>query len=59
MIEECLKLVEHQLKNEMSVDLQNKFMRTEVEEPLQQRAPLKSLGLDGYEACFINLFFGI
>ncbi|KAF5452149.1 hypothetical protein F2P56_027179, partial [Juglans regia] len=51
-ITNCLKNVEPRVSNEMNVNLTRSFTRLEVEDAINQMAPLKSPGPDGFGTCF-------
>lgn len=51
-MEECLYELEKNVTDEMNDNMQKEFTRSEIEEALNQMAPLKSLGPDGFETYF-------
>lgn len=45
-------MIQSKVSEEMNTKLMSKFTKVEVEATLYQMAPLKSPGLDGFEAIF-------
>lgn len=54
-IDECLNNVEKKVTNGMNLELNKPFTCPEVEEALNQLAPLKSPGPDGFNAGLLDL----
>ncbi|KAF5452148.1 hypothetical protein F2P56_027178 [Juglans regia] len=54
-ITNCLKNVEPRVSNEMNVNLTRSFTRLEVEDAINQMAPLKSPGPDGFKKVLEHL----
>lgn len=53
-IEECIGTMDVKMIATINDQLEKNYTRTEIEEALQQMAPLKSQDLDGYGACFFQ-----
>jgi hypothetical protein len=53
-MEESLEYLEVRVTNDMNEQLVRRFQAVEVDIALSHMHPLKSLGPDGFAACFIN-----
>lgn len=51
-IEKCLKHLKPHVSREMNESISNIYTRREVEKAINHMDPIKSLGPDGFRACF-------
>lgn len=58
-IESCLFSVEAKVTDDMNNTLGQEFTREEIQAALKQIAPLKSLGPNGFGACFFQSHWNI
>jgi hypothetical protein len=53
-VEACTKPVERKVNSQMNQKLLADFTRSEIFDALQQMAPMKAPGLDGFPTCFFQ-----
>lgn len=58
-IDVCLNGMDLRITSQMNIELQKESTRDEVEGALRHTAPLKSLGPNGYGACFYQAYWNI
>lgn len=58
-MDQCIKKIEKRVIDDMNQELLAPFTIEEVLVALQQMAPLKALGLDGYNTCFYKSYRNI